>query len=192
MSDAEFPRYTIVIPAYNEESRITQPLIRYAEEFTDSEILVVLNGCTDRTAEKVRNVAERYAHVVPLDIAEPLGKGGAIRVGFHLARANAIGFVDADGSTPPEELRRLFEHLHAADAVIGSRWHPDSIVDIAQPIMRRVASRCFNLIVRILLGLSYSDTQCGAKVFRKDALKQVLSNRPLKNLLPARPMAATI
>jgi len=166
------PRYSIIIPAYNEAGRIEQTLHDYAVAFNDGELIVVLDNCTDDTAKAVdrANVPRLRA----IEIKQPIGKGGAVRAGFLLARAPYVGFVDADGSTPASEMRRLFDLLESAQAAIGSRWLPGASLDPPQPLIRRVASRVFNLLARVVTRLPFSDTQCGAKAFRADILAEVL------------------
>jgi glycosyltransferase involved in cell wall biosynthesis len=165
------PRFSIVIPAHNEADRIGKTLRDVAGAFSDSEIIVVLNGCTDGTRGVVE--ALRGQNLVVLDIAEDTGKGGAVRAGFSIARAETVGYMDADGSTSAAEMRRLCETLGTYDGVIASRWLPESKIAIRQPWHRRIASRCFNLAVRSLFGLPFKDTQCGAKVFRASAWREV-------------------
>jgi glycosyltransferase involved in cell wall biosynthesis len=166
-------RYSLVIPAYNEEARIT-PLLESIREF-DGELIVVCDG-TDRTAEIVREIAARRTNLTIrcLEFDHRLGKGGGVRAGLAAARAPLIGYFDADGSTSLGEMLRLFSSLDSADCAIGSRWVPGSNLTIRQGWMRRVESRGFNLIMRILFGLPFHDTQCGAKVFRKAAVDEVL------------------
>jgi glycosyltransferase involved in cell wall biosynthesis len=176
------PRYSLIIPAHNEEARITETLRSFALEFADSEIIVVLNGCTDGTESCVREVRLDHSNIQYVEIDHAVGKGGAVRAGFLVARSPLVGFVDADGSTPAVEMRRLFERLGNGDAVVASRWLPGSDVREAQPFKRRVASRVFNALVRMLFGLRLHDTQCGAKVFRADCLQQVMRNVETSNM----------
>ncbi len=166
-------RYSLVIPAYNEESRIL-PLLESIREF-EGELIVVCDG-TDRTAEIVREVAARRTDLAIrcLEFSHRLGKGGGVRAGLSAARAPLVGYFDADGSTGIGEMLRLFSALGSADGAIGSRWVPGSNLTVRQGWMRRVESRGFNLIMRVLYGLPYHDTQCGAKVFRKAAVDVVL------------------
>lgn len=166
-------RYSLVIPAYNEESRIL-PLLESIREF-DGELIVVCDG-TDRTGEIVREVAARRTALTIrcLEFHHRLGKGGGVRAGLSAARAPLVGYFDADGSTGIGEMLRLFSALGSADGAIGSRWVPGSNLTVRQGWMRRVESRGFNLIMKVLYGLPYHDTQCGAKVFRKAAVDVVL------------------
>ena len=172
--DLDLPKFSIIIPAHNEEHRIGPMLEAYADFFSDSEILVVLNGCTDGTKTIVEQIQKYSPNVNIIDIPEPVGKGGAVRVGFMLARAPACGYVDADGATSPEEFSRLFSFLVSSDAVIASRWSKGATVEVAQPWVRRLTSRGFNFIVRALFQMKYADTQCGAKVFRTSVIQKVL------------------
>ena len=169
------PVFSIVIPAYNEEERIARTLLAYAPVFADSEIIVVLDGCTDRTAHIVREVSTRYGCVRAIETGGRAGKGGAIVAGMAHATAGVVAFTDADGATDAEEMRRLCEIARRRDAVVGSRWLPGADVIVPQPLLRRAASRVFNRIVRALFGLRVSDTQCGAKAFRTAALAPVLA-----------------
>lgn len=169
------PVFSIVVPAYNEEERIARTLLAYAPVFADSEIIVVLDGCTDRTAHVVRELSARHSCVRAIEMAGRSGKGGAIVAGMAHATADVVAFTDADGATEADELRRLCEIARTRDAVVGSRWLPGADVVVPQPLMRRAASRVFNRIVRTLFGLRVSDTQCGAKAFRAEALAPVLT-----------------
>ena len=166
--------YSVVIPAYNEERRIERTLHAYAAAFCDSEVVVVANGCTDRTAELARAIAHKHPNIRVLEFAQPLGKGGALIAGLESAVADVVAFTDADGATDPGELRRLCGLIGRHDAVVASRWLPGADVMVPQPLARRAASRVFNRIVRALFGLAVSDTQCGAKAFRASALTPVL------------------
>ncbi len=81
--------------------------------------------------------------------------------------------MDADGSTALDQMTVLFDRLGQADGAIGSRWVPGAVLVVKQNLVRRVQSRLFNLTVKVLFGLEYRDTQCGAKVFRREALEAV-------------------
>jgi glycosyltransferase involved in cell wall biosynthesis len=167
----------IVIPAYNEESRIVPTLRDYCGTFGDgAHVVVVANGCSDGTAAVVRELQREFFNLSLIDIPNAIGKGGAVRVGLATGNEPFVGFVDADGSTVAGEFMRLYEALRnsASDAVVGSRWLAESKVEPRQPLVRRLASRTFNAIVRLLFGLPLSDTQCGAKLFRRDALRTIL------------------
>ena len=169
---------TIVVPAYNEEERIGGLL----EAFTGFEgsVIVVADG-TDRTADLVREFGDAHPDLdlICLEFPSRLGKGGGIMAGFRVAGTPYVGFMDADGSTAPAEMARLFSFLADADGAIASRWCPGAIVPIRQGATRRLQSRAFNLLIRLLFDLPYADTQCGAKVFRAAVLDPVLDEMTL-------------
>ncbi len=172
---------SIIIPAHNEAGRIAVPLEEYARHFHEHygdgfEIIVVTNNCSDATEEVVHQIAKRYPQIHQVVIPHRIGKGGAIIEGVRRARGAVTGFVDADGSTPPEEFDRLVTLIGSSDGVIGSRWTEGAIVPVRQGLLRRVVSRAFNLLVRLLFGFPYRDTQCGAKAFTQKALMTVLDD----------------
>ena len=176
------PSLLLLIPAYNEERRIEPVLRDYGRYFQAEyrgkfQLVVVLNGCRDNTLGVVQRVAAEYPFISALEFADPIGKGGALIEGLKLAPlADFIGYVDADGATPPQAFHELVKHLGEADCVIGSRWLPGSVLHVEQSSKRQFASRCFHLIVEILFGMHIKDTQCGAKVMTRQAVEKVHAN----------------
>jgi glycosyltransferase involved in cell wall biosynthesis len=168
-------RLDIVIPAHNEEERIHRMLDGYCRRLRDPDVrfLVALDACTDGTEAIVRAQMERDPRVDVLPLPK-LGKGGVIREAFARCDADLIGFVDADGATPPAELLRLAEAARFADGAIASRRHPAAVLPAPRPVARRVTSAGFAVGVRRLLRLPYLDTQCGAKVLRRESLRRLL------------------
>jgi glycosyltransferase involved in cell wall biosynthesis len=165
--------YSIIIPAYNEADRIKSVLMGYAAELSGQEIIVVFDG-QDNTPDIVEEVAKGYPGIRLLTFHRRLGKGGAIIEGFKAARGDRIGFVDADDSVSPEDLKAMFETLGEVDGVIASRRLATSKIVIKQPFKRRLASKGFNMLVRTLFGLPFKDTQCGAKVFMRRAICDII------------------
>jgi glycosyltransferase involved in cell wall biosynthesis len=170
---------SIIIPAYNEEKRLAPMMEAYVAHFVprygdDVELLVVVNGSTDGTEQEARAFEASHPQVRVIVEPRPVGKGGALLLGFAEASGEKIGFTDADGATPPRAFQDLVDELREPGAVIASRWLPASDVDPRQPLARRVASRIFNMMVRILFGLRITDTQCGAKIVTREALREVL------------------
>ncbi len=179
-------KLSIVIPAYNEAVRLPPMLKAYAAYFAeaygdDFELIVVPNNCSDETAEVARQVKARFAQIRILDDPGRVGKGGAVMLGAREACGGLIGFVDADGATPPQAFDDLVRHIGGAGCIIASRWLKGADVQPKQPIQRRVASRIFNTLVNVLFGLGISDTQCGAKLFRRDVMAFVLENLGVTN-----------
>jgi len=164
---------SLVIPAYNEENRI-QSLFDEIPVF-DGEFIVVCDG-TDRTADCVSRIAGSRTdlRIRCLVFDHRLGKGGGVIEGLKAAQAPLVGYFDADGSTSIDEMKRLFLTLTTVDGAIGSRWIPGSTLKVRQSVLRQMESRAFNLLIRVLFGLTYHDTQCGAKVFKKSAIDAVL------------------
>ncbi len=170
---------SIVMPAYNEELRIGKTLESYARFFDkklDYEILVVLNGCRDRTLGVVERYANRNKRIKYINIKEAIGKGGAVIEGFKIVNGSYIAFVDADSSTEPDQLHYIYSMTKKSccDGVIGSRWVKGAKIKRYQPLKRIIASRVYNLLVRALLFMPYKDTQCGAKIFSNKAIKSIL------------------
>ena len=140
----------------------------------DVEFLVVVNGSTDKTDEVVAGYAVRFPCVRVMVEPGRIGKGGAVMLGFRQAQGDFIGFVDADGATPPEAFQALMDNIGGAGGIIASRWAKGSQVSPRQPLDRRVASRIFNMMTRTLFGLRLTDTQCGAKLMRREAIHAIL------------------
>jgi glycosyltransferase involved in cell wall biosynthesis len=182
------PSLLLLIPAYNEEHRIEPVLRRYAEYFQQHytapfRIVVVLNGCRDNTRGVVERVARDHPCIQWLEFPDPIGKGGALIEGLKLAgQAEAIGYVDADGATPPAAFHALVRRLPEADCVIGSRWLPGAVLHIPQSSRRRFASRVFHAIVQLLFWMNIRDTQCGAKVMRREAVQKVHNNLTIADM----------
>lgn len=174
---------TIVIPARNEAHRIESTLEEYLAYFRDdTEIIVVLNGCRDETGGIVSFFAESYENLRFIDEPGVVGKGGAVKMGFGRASGRIVAYVDADGATSARELERLMGEIAGYDGVIGSRWVDKTLVRKQQTLFRRLASRVFNLIVRVLFGLPYRDTQCGAKIFTSEVVNTVVDELGTTNL----------
>ena len=171
-------KLSIIVPAYNEQERLRPSLEQYARFYEargpGTEIVVVVNGSTDRTEEVARAFAAEHPLVRVLVEPGRVGKGGAILIGFRAAEGEVIGFTDADASTPPDAFQELVDAVGDAGAVIATRWHPDSEVWPRQTLRRRIASRLFNGVVELLFGLGLRDTQCGAKILRREAVQRVL------------------
>ena len=176
------PSLLLLIPAYNEERRIGPVLRSFAAYFRDHypgkfQIVVVLNGCRDNTLGVVQKVAAEFPAVSAIEFKDPIGKGGALIEGLKLAPlADMIGYVDADGATSPAAFHDLVKRAGEADCVIGSRWLPGAVLHQAQTGPRQFASRGFHLIIQGLFWMNIHDTQCGAKVMRREAVEKIHSS----------------
>jgi len=189
---AKSPSVLLLIPAYNEEERIGPVLRDYAEYFRENydgefRAVVVLNGCRDNTLGVVEEVAVEYQEIEPLNFQDPIGKGGALIDGFKkAAEAQAVltGYVDADGATPPSAFHELVKQCAAgeADCLIGSRWLPGAVLHQSQTRLRRIFSRGFHTIVGALFWMGIRDTQCPAKVMRREAVEKILESLRIADL----------
>jgi dolichyl-phosphate beta-glucosyltransferase len=184
------PFLSVVIPAYNEEARLTQSLLRVAaylnERMQAGEIVIVNDGSRDRTLELAQEFAGSYAtahlSVTVLDNPGNRGKGYSVRNGMLRARGEWALFSDADLSSPIEECDRLLARAESArcEVAIGSRALDRSLIGVHQPPLREVAGRLFNGCMRLITGLPYADTQCGFKLFRQDAARRIFARQRLE------------
>jgi dolichyl-phosphate beta-glucosyltransferase len=168
----------VVVPAYNEERRLLTSLPKISgylrAHFVRHEILVVDDGSTDATAAVVTAFAQDAPAVRLLQLPVNSGKGAAVRAGMLAAAGDLVWLSDADLSTPIEELDNVLRHLRAGvDVVIGSRDLPESQIQRHQNPLRETMGKLFNLIVRLLSGLPYHDTQCGFKCYRRAAARAI-------------------
>jgi len=171
---------SIVIPAYNEERRLPQTLDRILEWLRQEsiafhEVVVVDDGSSDSTASVVEKYHEAHPEVRLLRNPGNRGKGYAIRHGMLEVQGEWILYSDADLSTPITEIAKLYQAAvqQNADVAIGSRALNRALVEVHQPAFREYSGRFFNLIVRAVTGLQFRDTQCGFKLFRAEAARQI-------------------
>ncbi len=173
-------KVSIIIPAYNEENRITSTLEAYNDYFSkqdfDYEILVVINGTTDSTPLVVKNLQRSMPNLLMINIAQG-GKGLAITAGFKnaLGRDNdLIGFVDADMATSPEAYNQLIKEINGYDGIIASRYMKGAQVTPPRPFVKRWGSKLFfESLTKLLFGIHYYDTQCGAKLFKRNVIEKI-------------------
>lgn len=181
MADTEAaggPSLSLIFPCYNEEQRLPATLARVEEYLAETgwsyEILIVDDGSQDRTLEVARAAAARNPRIRALEYGENQGKGFAVRHGALQARGERVLFSDADLSTPIQELERFLPTLEQGhDVVIGSRALKESRLEVRQPWWRERAGRFMNFLIRALSGLPYPDTQCGFKLFTRQAARDL-------------------
>jgi glycosyltransferase involved in cell wall biosynthesis len=172
------PTYSIVIPAYNESARLgatLESVLAYVhQQGWDAEVIVVNDGSRDNTAEIVRSFAQKDPALRLVENPGNRGKGYSVRNGMLNARGRVVLFSDADLSSPIEEAPKLFKALEdGADIAIGSRWLRAETQTQRQPLHRQLFGRIFNLLMRIILGLKFKDTQCGFKAFKQRAAQTI-------------------
>ncbi len=177
---------SIVIPAYNEERRLPATLDVIfnwldSSPYGDAEVLVVDDGSTDSTAALVESRSAQEPRLVLVQNPGNRGKGFAIRHGMLEAKGDWILFSDADLSAPIDEFPKLLAAAQEKNAgiAIGSRALDRSLIGVHQSQWREMSGIAFNLIMRLITGLPFADTQCGFKLFRRDAARRVF---PLQRL----------
>lgn len=182
------PELSIIIPAYNEESRLPRALERIrsylaSRGLTENnvEILIVDDGSADGTARIVADCSRELPGVRLISNGRNRGKGFSVRRGMLEARGRIALFTDADLSAPIEEADKLFAAIKAgADVAIGSRALDRSLIFAHQSRLRELAGIIFNGFVRALTGLPFADTQCGFKAFRREPCRIIFEQQRIE------------
>ncbi len=171
-------KISIVMPAYNEGSRIVSSIEETARAFDDFgypwEIIVMDDGSSDDTYEKANALLQKYPQLIVKRNPVNMGKGRAIKKALHYITGDYTLFLDADMDLHPIQFQTLFDIMgfDKADIVIGSKLHPNSIVNY--PLQRKIISFVYYLLVKILFNLPCHDTQTGLKLFKTEVLRNVL------------------
>ncbi len=174
---------TIVIPAFNEQERLPSTLDALFAIEKDlvgleiREILLVDDGSSDQTVSVSLAFRDKLPQLRVMKSERNRGKGHAVRLGLQEATSDWVLIADADMSTPWTELLKLSQRLReeSAQIAIGSRDLPESDVAIRQSFVREHLGKTFNLLIRILTGLSFRDTQCGFKLVHRESIEAFLS-----------------
>lgn len=173
---------SIVIPAFNEESRISETLRQILDyikkEKLSAELIVVDDGSGDQTTKVSENLFKEFPELDAKTIRyeENRGKGFAVKTGLNAAVGKIALFSDADLSTPIEELPKLIKPIENGDfdVTFGSRALDRSLIGEHQPWRREQGGKVFNFFVRTLTGLPFWDTQCGFKAFNMETFRPLL------------------
>ncbi len=167
---------TILVPSHNSGAFGYQMVFEIYELFSShdirSEIIAISDGSTDESVNLFNSIEDDwFTHI---ELIENKGKGGALRIGFLESRSSVTGFIDADGDIPADVLLPMYREMIRSDAdvVFGSKWHPESKVQVTTS--RRILSQFHHLIQRVLFKLDIDDTQVGAKLFKTSSLSEVL------------------
>ena len=173
------PSLSVVIPAYNEEARLPPSLDAVVEflrarPFEFAELLVVDDGSRDGTAALVERYARDHAEVRLLRNPGNRGKGFSVQHGVMEAKADWVLYTDADLSAPIDEFDKLLSVAERTQArvAIGSRAVDRTLVGVHQSAFRELSGRAFNIVMRIVTGLPFRDTQCGFKLFERSAARR--------------------
>lgn len=168
------PRYSIIMPAYNEALLLAeniQETMAFMEMLAQSYEIIIVDDCsTDQTAEIIRRLEQARVGVRGVLLPENQGKGHALRAGFQAAQGDLIFFLDADLELHPRHFKMFLEIMERThvDVVIGSKRHPESVLHY--PWRRRLMSTVYFILVKLLFGLPIRDTQTGIKLFRREVL----------------------
>jgi glycosyltransferase involved in cell wall biosynthesis len=180
---------TVVVPYFNPGDRVRQTIDELVHTLRATpatfEVIAVSDGSTDGSEHSLDGLPSDVVRTVRLD--HNSGKGEALRVGFTRGRGRFLGFIDADGDLPPEQIAVLAAFATAGvtgaggaaagstpppDVVLGTKRHPDS--QVVYPPMRRFYSWLWQQAVFVLFRLQVRDTQTGLKLVRRDVLADVL------------------
>jgi len=177
--------YSIIIPAYNEGARLDATLnkvLHYvAQQKWDAEVIVVNDGSRDNTVEIVHDHMQKNPALRLLENPGNRGKGYSVRNGMMHAAGEVLLFSDADLSSPIEEAPKLLAALaQGADIAIGSRWMQSELQTQRQPLYRQFFGRIFNLMLRLILGLQFKDTQCGFKAFTRRSAQAIFPQQKIE------------
>lgn len=175
---------SVVMPAYKQENTICEDIIR-VKKILESlklnyEIVVVADGTLDATYDRAKTLEEPCVRVFGYP-GRNRGKGYALRFGAAKAGGDRVVFLDAGMDIDPSGIAMLLAHMdwYQADAVIGSKRHPVSRVEY--PLVRRITSIGYQLLVKLLFGLNVKDTQTGLKIFRRQLLEKVMPRLLVKD-----------
>lgn len=170
------PFLSIIIPAYNEESRLPDTLEQVfhflGKQSFESNVIVVENGSTDRTFDVAQKFAEQHKSLRVIH-NEERGKGSAVQRGVREASGKYVFICDADLSMPVEEISKFLPPvLQDFDIAIGSREAPGA-VRYNEPYYRHLAGRVFNTLIRWMVLPHLQDTQCGFKCLRAEVARDI-------------------
>ena len=180
------PYLSLVIPAYNEAQRL-EACVRslrghLATANVSHEVVLVVERSTDGTLELARQLTAGQAAFRVIGNETQLGKGHAVRCGMLAARGEITFFMDADLSTPLAEITTFLAYFDThpeVDVLIGNRAHAQSEIMKSQSFVRRTMGQMFNAILRAIVGIRVSDTQCGFKAFRRPACEAIFTHQKL-------------
>lgn len=183
-SELGIPKLSVVIPAYNESKRIGRTLELLADYFSKCgypvEVIVVDDGSVDNTFDIARSFESKFPELRVIRNERNLGKGGAVKRGILSAKGEFRLFYDADGSTPIDEVDKIWRYFdEGCDVVIASRALKESKLEPPQPFLRRFLGFTFRWLVWIFVVSGFKDTQCGFKAFTARAAEELFRRQLL-------------
>lgn len=176
--------FSLVIPAYKQEKTIERNIYEVEEVLKkipyEYEIIVVVDGLVDKTAQIVKRLKKTNKKIKLYENIINYGKGYAVKLGMSKVDGDVVGFIDAGFDLDPSGISIMldFMKLHDADIVVGSKLHPDSVVNY--PLYRRMLSFFTRSWTQFLFGFSVVDTQVGLKIFKRKVAKDVFPRLLIK------------
>jgi glycosyltransferase involved in cell wall biosynthesis len=166
---------SVIIPVYNEGSKIS-PLLTHIkdvlnETLLDYELIIINDGSTDDTEQVITEEVNADKRVKVLSYKENRGKGHAVKTGILSSCGNVVSFLDGDLDISPSQIMNYIRELEGSDLVIASKAHPLSV--IKAPIIRKILSKIFSILVRVVVGIDIKDTQSGLKLGNGAALRKI-------------------
>jgi len=176
-------KFSLIVPAYEEGNRLRECISQIKRTLSllglDFEIIVVDDGSRYKTYRTAKSL-ENSPQVRFLRNRVNMGKGYAVKKGFQKSTGDIVAYMDVDiGCTlKPQLIAHYLKMLDSSDVVIASKRHSQSKINY--PLYRRILSRAFNIIVKLLFRLPLSDTQCGFKIFKRKVLEDAMSRLTIK------------
>ncbi len=170
-------KLSVIMPAFNEQSHLKDNVLLTVKVLDqldlNYEIVIVSDGSEDDTFKKAQSLDKSIDNIKAVGYKDNVGKGYAIKHGFNYSNSDYVAFLDSDLDLHPEHLKDLFDYLrdHDADIVIGSKRHPQS--QLNYPLRRKIISNTYYLMIKILFGFPFKDTQTGIKLFKHSALSNI-------------------
>ena len=173
------PVVTLVVPCFQEAGIITETLRQLTAWFPDARIIVIDDGSADETASLARAFARGHAATEVLVLPQNSGKGKAVAAAAPAIAGDRVVIVDADLAYRDDAIRRAAAALDHADMAVGNRRHAESTYTVPVRLFgflyrRHVLGWLFNRLVRLTLGLTAEDTQCGLKAFRSETFRRLM------------------
>ncbi|MFC1941613.1 glycosyltransferase [Chloroflexota bacterium] len=169
---------SVIIPAYNEAENIKSIIKDTASVLEECglphEIIVIDDGSKDNTYGQALSVSKEYNAVKVFRYKDNKGKGYAIKHGFQHSTGDEVLLLDADSDLPPSQVKQMLHYMNqnGSDIILGSKRHPLSEIDF--PLSRRILSRSYNMLCKMLFNLNIQDTQTGIKVYKRDVLDRLM------------------
>lgn len=177
--EAQQAKYSIsvIIPVYNEESKIHSLLAHIKEILSETlleyELILINDGSTDNSEHVISEEGKLDKRVKVLSYKENKGKGHAVKMGVLNSKGDVVSFLDGDLDISPAQIKNYIRELEGCDLVIASKAHPLSI--ITAPFVRKMLSKMFSVLVRVAVGINIKDTQSGLKIGNGNALRKIFN-----------------